>query len=83
MNKMINIFLHISLLLLPFLVYAQHGGVGINNSNPKATLDISATPNSNIAIDGMSAPRIKGSELKSNNSQYVAYGLNHNPDNYI
>ena len=51
MNKMINIFLHISLLLLPFLVYAQQGVVGINNSNPKATLDISATPNSNIAID--------------------------------
>lgn len=21
--------------------------------------------------------------FKSNNSQYVAYGLNHNPDNYI
>lgn len=134
-------------MLLPFLVYAQQGVVGINNSNPKATLDISATPNSNIAIDGMIAPRIKGSELKSknglystdqegaivylteplsinetddktinvlnigyyyfdktvgengrwvgfktekpftafksNNSQYVAYGLNHNPDNYI
>lgn len=49
------------------LSFAQ---VGINTETPKATLDIVATPADLTKIDGLIAPRLKGSELKAKDSNY-------------
>jgi len=41
------------------------GQIGINNSDPKATLDIAATPNDTSKFDGVIAPRLTGSQLRA------------------
>lgn len=46
--------------------------VGIDTDTPKATLDIKASPTSTTKIDGLIAPRLKGSELKSKNALYTS-----------
>ncbi len=51
---------------------AQDGGVGINTSTPAATLDVVASPNISTRVDGLIAPRLKGSELQTKDALYTA-----------
>ena len=41
------------------------GQVGINTTTPKVTLDITANPENNIALDGLLIPRLTGDQLKA------------------
>ena len=66
MNK--NIIL-LGALIISGVAYSQ---VGIDTDTPKATLDIKATPTSTTKIDGLIAPRLKGSELKTNDPKYTS-----------
>jgi hypothetical protein len=52
--------------------YSQEGRVGINTVSPAATLDVSASPTISTRIDGLIAPRLKGTELQSKNALYTA-----------
>ena len=56
-------------LIISGVAYSQ---VGIDTDTPKATLDIKATPTSTTKIDGLIAPRLKGSELKTNDPKYTS-----------
>ena len=56
-----------TLLFTGIFAYAQ---VGIDTDQPKATLDIKASPTSPTKIDGLIAPRLTGTELQNNNSKY-------------
>lgn len=58
-----------AVLLIPCALFSQ---VGIDNDSPKATLDIKASPTNTNKVDGLIAPRLKASELKTNNSKYNA-----------
>lgn len=51
------------------IVFAQ---VGIDNSDPKATLDVTAQPSDLSKIDGIIAPRLTGNELKAKDNLYGA-----------
>lgn len=51
------------------VVYSQ---IGINTDAPNATMDIAATPSDLSKIDGLIAPRIKGSELKAKDPLYLS-----------
>ena len=64
MNK--NIIL-LGSLILSSAAYSQ---VGIDTDQPKATLDIKASPTSTTKIDGLIAPRVTGTELKDNDAKY-------------
>ncbi len=57
-----------TLLFTGIFAYAQ---VGIDTDQPKATLDIKATPTSTTKIDGLIAPRVTGDQLKTNDSKYT------------
>lgn len=46
--------------------------VGINTEDPAATLDVVASPAVADRIDGLIAPRLKGSELKAKDALYTA-----------
>lgn len=46
--------------------------VGINTEEPKATLDVSASPEDMTLIDGFIAPRLTGDELKDKDALYTA-----------
>lgn len=48
------------------------GNVGINTTEPKATLDIMASPQTATSIDGLLAPRLEGDELASKDALYTA-----------
>ena len=65
-----KIFIAAIFLTISGTAYAQEGSVGINTSTPAATLDVVASPNDGNKIDGIIAPRLKGSELKVKNSLY-------------
>ena len=54
-------------LILSSVAYSQ---VGIDTDQPKATLDIKASPTSTTKIDGLIAPRVTGTELKDNDAKY-------------
>lgn len=49
------------------IAYSQ---VGINTEEPKATLDVVASPDDATKIDGVIAPRISGDKLWSKNNLY-------------
>ena len=51
---------------------AAYSQVGIDTDQPKATLDIKASPTSTTKIDGLIAPRVTGTELKNNDIKYTA-----------
>lgn len=58
-----------TLLFTGIFAYAQ---VGIDTDQPKATLDIKASPTTSTKIDGLIAPRVTGDQLQNNNSKYTA-----------
>lgn len=66
MKKNITI---LSALLFTTSVMAQ---VGINNTTPKATLDVSASPDDLTKTDGIIIPRIEGNQLFLKNDLYGA-----------
>ncbi|MCQ4138764.1 hypothetical protein NOM92_02530, partial [Chryseobacterium sp. EO14] len=47
------------------LIRGQEGNIGINTSNPKATLDVTGKPTSVSHLDGIIAPRLTGNELRA------------------
>ncbi len=47
------------------------GQIGISTADPKATLDIAASPADLTKTDGLIAPRLKGTELKAKDSNYT------------
>ena len=67
-----KIFIAAVFLTISGTAFAQEGRVGINTSTPAATLDVVASPSISTRIDGLIAPRLKGSELKSKNNLYTA-----------
>ena len=50
--------------------YAQTGRVGINNTTPKATLDITAKTTDGSQAEGFIAPRLTGSQIKAADTHY-------------
>lgn len=60
------------LLWMLFFNISLYAQVGINTQTPKATLDIAASPTDNNKIDGIIAPRLKGSEIKAKGSLYTS-----------
>ncbi|GEM_PF-981899 len=71
-NNFIKLYTAAAFLGLSATAYAQEGAVGVNTNNPKATLDVVASPNISTRIDGFIAPRLKGSELKAKDALYTA-----------
>ncbi len=59
----------ISSILISNISYSQ---VGIDTDEPKATLDIKASPLNEKKIDGLIAPRLTGNQLKANDGKYGA-----------
>ena len=55
-------------LIISSIAYSQ---VGINTDQPKATLDIKASPTSTTKIDGFIAPRLTGNELQAKDALYT------------
>ncbi|WP_123906585.1 hypothetical protein [Chryseobacterium sp. MYb7] len=58
-----------STLLIGGVAYSQ---VGINTSEPKATLDVVGQPTDLTKPDGITAPRLTGEELKAKDNSYNA-----------
>ena len=59
-----------NLLLLLFVscsAFAQTGNVGINTTDPKATLHVVGLPTDAAALDGIIAPKLTGNELFTKN----------------
>lgn len=63
---MIKLFISAFLLFYCF-AYSQ---VGIDTSDPKATLDVAAKPTDILFPDGIIAPRLTGNELKTKDNAY-------------
>ncbi|MCP1302092.1 hypothetical protein NK356_23235 [Chryseobacterium sp. S0630] len=59
----------LTVLLFSIPAYAQ---VGINNTSPKATLDIAAKTTDGTAPEGLIAPRLTGDQIKAADAQYTA-----------
>lgn len=53
------------LFLFSTAAFAQTSNVGINTTNPFATLDVNGKPTDTSHFDGIIAPRIKGDELRA------------------
>ena len=51
-------------LAISAFAFSQTGNVGINTTNPKATLDITGKPDDASHFDGVIAPRITGEQLR-------------------
>ena len=66
-----KIFIAAIFLTISGTAFAQEGRVGINTSTPAATLDVTASPSIPTRIDGLIAPRLKGSELKAKDGLYT------------
>ncbi|BFO67495.1 hypothetical protein [Chryseobacterium sp. KCF3-3] len=67
-NKNITLLI-LTALLFSIPAYAQ---VGINNTSPKATLDITAKTTNGTAPEGLIAPRLTGDQIKAADAQYTA-----------
>lgn len=60
-----------SCLLLIFVFFGiVQSQVGINTTEPKATLDVTVNTNDTSKADGIIAPRLKGSDLKFKDALY-------------
>ena len=49
-----------------------YGQVGINNTDPKATLDVTAKTNDGSKAEGIIAPRLTGDQIKAADTQYTS-----------
>ena len=67
MKKMKKKIILITSLLFTGLVFAQ---VGINNTSPKATLDVTAKTTNGSTPEGVIAPRLTGDQIKAADTQY-------------
>lgn len=56
--------------LMIILSLYSFGQVGVNTTDPKATLDVVASPSDATKVDGFIAPRLTGAELKSKDALY-------------
>lgn len=68
MNKKIHYCFNLFLCL--FLVSNVFAQVGINNTDPKATLDITAIQVNNSTAEGLIAPRLTGDQIKAKDAKY-------------
>ena len=59
-----KIYLFASVLLSAFYA-AQDGNVGINTTQPSVTLEVVGQPANPNKLDGITAPRLTGSQLRS------------------
>jgi hypothetical protein len=60
-------FITLAVLFISLIIKAQ---VGINNTSPKATLDITAKTNNGTKPEGLIAPRLTGDQIQSGDGQY-------------
>ncbi|MCP1302085.1 hypothetical protein NK356_23200 [Chryseobacterium sp. S0630] len=58
--------------IIPFLGISVQAQVGIHNTSPKATLDITAKTTNGTAPEGLIAPRLTGDQIKAADAQYTA-----------
>ncbi|MCP1298824.1 hypothetical protein NK356_06585 [Chryseobacterium sp. S0630] len=65
---------NITLLMLTALLFSipAYAQVGINNTSPKATLDITAKTTNGTAPEGLIPPRLTGDQIKAADAQYTA-----------
>ncbi|WP_346983853.1 fibrinogen-like YCDxxxxGGGW domain-containing protein [Chryseobacterium sp. POE27] len=56
-----------AVLFISLIIKAQ---VGINNTSPKATLDITAKTTGNTTAEGLIAPRLEGVDIKGKDGKY-------------
>ncbi len=68
---MIKHLITIFTVLSASMIYAQEGRVGINTTEPKATLDVTASATDLTRTDGFIAPRLTGNQLKNKDSKYT------------
>ena len=52
-------------LFLGVMAHSQTGNVGINTSTPQTTLDVVGQPSDATKLDGLTAPRLTGDQLKA------------------
>ncbi|WP_042720980.1 fibrinogen-like YCDxxxxGGGW domain-containing protein [Flavobacterium sp. B17] len=57
----------LAVLFISLIIQAQ---VGINNTSPKATLDITAKTTGNTTAEGLIAPRLEGVDIKGKDAKY-------------
>lgn len=62
-----NFFLLV--LLIPVFMYSQ---IGINNTDPRATMEITAKTTNGSKPEGLIVPRLTGNQIRSANAQYLA-----------
>lgn len=55
-----------------FIGLASHAQIGINNKNPKATIDVASTTGNNSVVDGIIPPKLSGDELYTKRNNYKA-----------
>jgi len=60
-------FITLAVLFISLIIQAQ---VGINNTSPKATLDITAKTTGNTTAEGLIAPRLEGIDIKGKDGKY-------------
>ena len=61
-------FLALVNVMFTAVLYAQ---VGIGTETPKSTLDVVGIPNETLSVDGIMAPRLTGTQLKSKDNVYT------------
>jgi uncharacterized protein (TIGR02145 family) len=61
-----------AILLATTSFYAQDGKVGVGNTDPKASLDVTGTPATATVADGIIAPRLTGDQLAAKDAVYIA-----------
>lgn len=62
----------LSLFFFLFIYGLSNAQVGIGNTDPKATLDITGSPSNALIADGVIAPRITGNQLTAKDAVYTS-----------
>ncbi|WP_374465766.1 hypothetical protein [Chryseobacterium sp.] len=70
MIKNLNIKKQLLTLFAITTVSIAYGQVGINNTSPKATLDVVAKNTDGSTPEGLIAPRLTGDQIKAGSAQY-------------
>lgn len=58
--------------LIAFTAITVNAQVGVGNTDPKATLDVTGTPASATTADGVLIPRLTGDQLAAKDAVYIA-----------